>query len=163
MTAEGVTMAAGELGLTLIGRATLGQATVLPPWMTIAVAAVVMLFIAAHLLSLQNADMPASRRRIRTANDFLLLIVTPLIAYGVNAPHLQNPRAFALGWLGVMALLVMIVLLALLDILNNVRLHAVQRSELGGQLGVADRRIAQPEPRGAGAAGGRVGEGGDER
>lgn len=134
----------------------LAQTAIVPPWLVIGLTAVAMLVVSAHVLSLQKAEMPASRRRIRTANGMLMLIVTPLMAYALQVPHLQQPQTFTLGWLMVFALLILIVLLALLDILNNVRLHGAQREELARQQAeaLAEKVAAR---RGAGATGGGSG------
>jgi hypothetical protein len=118
----------------------------LPWWLVVPAAALVMLMVAAHVLSIQHSDVPASRRRIRTANGLLMLVVVPLFAYAVTVPHKQSPQAFALVWVAVMALIGMIIMLALLDILNNVRLQAHQRADASRE--AAEELLRQVQERG---------------
>lgn len=135
----------------------------LPWWLVVPAAALVMLVVAAHVLSIQHSGIPASRRRIRTANGLLMLVTVPLFAYAVTVPHAQSPQAFALVWVSVMAMLGMIIMLSLLDIVNNVRLSAVQRRDLSKA--AAEALVEQVEARrlqaGAGKPRGGGGEGGD--
>jgi len=140
----------------------------LPWWVVVPLTAVVMLTIAAHVLAVQSAEMPASRRRIRLANGMLMLVTTPMLAFAVTVSHRGSPRAFAAAWVLVMALLAMIVFLALLDIANTVRLNARERAALGREAAEAlarDAARARAERSGGGGRGGVGGgtEGSDGR
>ena len=95
------------------------------PWVAVPLAAAVMFVVAGHVLAMQRAraHMPASRRRIRTANGLLMLVVAPLLAYAVsNGPGTDQPRPMALLWLLILSMLTMVVGLAVLDVLNTLRL-----------------------------------------
>ncbi len=100
------------------------------PWVAVPAAAVVMFVVAGHVLAMQQTrtHMPASRRRIRTANGLLMLMVAPLLAYALsNGPGTDQPRPMAVLWLLILAMLVMVVGLALLDALNTLRLVCAGR------------------------------------
>ena len=107
--------------------ATLGASPIgiVSAWVAVPAAGVVMFVIAGHVLAMQrtHAHMPASRRRIRTANGLLMLIAAPLLAYAVsNGPGTDQPRPMAVLWLLILSMLVMVVGLAVLDVLNTLRL-----------------------------------------
>ncbi|MBC7773486.1 MAG: hypothetical protein H7210_13395 [Pyrinomonadaceae bacterium] len=116
---------------------------ILPPWVVLPMAVVTMLVISWHVLAIQRATMPASRKRIRTANGLLMLLVTALLAYALSIMNAAVPRGaavddvrlFVLVWALIMGLLPMVIGLAMLDALNNIRLHRVTRRKLKQQLG----------------------------
>jgi 4-amino-4-deoxy-L-arabinose transferase-like glycosyltransferase len=95
---------------------------VLPPWVVLPAAAATMLVVAAHILVMPTIEMPASRRRIRTVNGFLMLFATALLAYAFGMATESAPRRFAVVWSAVVLLLAVIVAIAMLDVLNTVRL-----------------------------------------
>lgn len=101
-----------------------------PWWVTLPVCTLVVLMIVLHLREMYRRDMPASRRRIRTANSVLLLMLAPTLAYAFGFAPPSNGRAFLLVWLFTLALLLLVILLALLDAANNVRLFHKARSQL---------------------------------
>ncbi|MFO0861525.1 MAG: hypothetical protein U0570_13300 [Phycisphaerales bacterium] len=102
----------------------------LPAWIVLPVATVVLMVVAVHLLVLLRSEMPASRRRIRTVNGWLMLFLVPIAAcaFGIVTP--QNPRTFVLVWIAVVSLLLLMVLLAVLDMANTTRLYSRERREL---------------------------------
>ncbi len=106
-------------------------------WFSITLAGVTMLFIAAHVLAIQKLDMPASRRRVRTAAGVLMLMLCAMLAYATGLVSPDENREFVLAWMAVMALLGMVLLLAGLDVLNTLRLHRHARTKL--------RRLSQDE------------------
>ncbi len=115
---------------------------VLPWWLVVPVTAIVMITVAAHVLAIQAVEMPASRRRIRTANGMLMLVTVPLLAYSVSVASPANPRGFVVVWVLVMALVAMIVFLAFLDMANTMRISSRERAELGRETAQALAREA---------------------
>lgn len=104
-------------------------------WITGPLAMLTLVVVAAHLLAMRGADMPESRRRIRTANGWLILITTPVLAIGFSAVSPAHPRQFALVWAVAIAMLGFVILMAFVDMANNLRLANHQRRELGRSAG----------------------------
>jgi len=104
---------------------------ILSPWFVLPVAAVMMLAVAAHITVTEKSAQPRSRRRIRIANGWVMLVGVPLIAAGFSiiSPEV-NRRAFVLVWLMVMGLVLISLGLAGLDILNTMRLTLRDRRRL---------------------------------
>lgn len=92
----------------------------LPSWITLPVAAIAMVFVAAHLLILERRRSNPVRRRIRLVNGWLMLISIPLIAAGVSyiSPDVR-PHMFMIVWLMVIVMVSMSLLLAAVDIVNT--------------------------------------------
>lgn len=109
---------------------------ILSAWIVLPVVTVAMLLVAGHTLAIQRVAMPASRRRIRTANGLLMLVALPLLAYALCVIGPQDKRLFVLVWVSVMGLVGLVIVLALLDVVNNVRLFARERGQI-------DRMTAQ--------------------
>jgi hypothetical protein len=103
---------------------------VVPWWLAMPVAAALLVVLARYLIVIAGADMEARRKRIRLANTFLMMLVTPLVAYGFGVVTPSRPRAYFFTWTLIVSLLLMIILLALLDMANSVRLHRTQVREL---------------------------------
>jgi len=105
--------------------------TIIPLWLGLPVAGVLMLMVAAHALAVGESDHPASRKRIRQANAVMILLTIPLLTFGfcVLSPR-DHPREWALVWLSSFALLGFVVMLALVDMLNTVRLLRSARTRL---------------------------------
>lgn len=82
-----------------------------------------MILVAGHAEATRRSAEPASRKRIRLANAFLMMFTLPLLAVGFSLldPR-QYPREWSLVWLMAMGLLAMNVFLAVLDALNTIRL-----------------------------------------
>jgi len=96
---------------------------VITPWITLPLALAAMLAVSAHVTVTQHSRAPASRRRIRVCNGWVMLLTIPLIAAGVSlvsAP--QSPRLFTLTWTAVVFLLALSITLALADALNTIRI-----------------------------------------
>lgn len=102
----------------------------LPWWFVIPVAALAVIVLTIHLLVLNAAAIDPKRRRIRMANNLLMILVTPLIAYGFAVVPVSNARVFMLIWTLVPGLLLIVVMLALADALHTLRLHRRARREL---------------------------------
>lgn len=108
---------------------------IIPLWLGVPVAAVLMLMVAAHALAVGESDHPASRKRIRQANAVMILLTLPLLTMGfcVLSPR-SHPREWALVWMSSFALLGFVVLLAVADMLNTLRLLRTARARLRREL-----------------------------
>jgi hypothetical protein len=121
--------------MTHLTLGTVGTGPVAPWWLAVPMAMLAMFVIASHILMLPQAEMPDSRRRIRTANGMLMLFTAPLLAYALGfANPAADQRAFVLSWMLVTGLLIIILLVAMLDIANNYRLMFLQRKALREEL-----------------------------
>jgi protein-S-isoprenylcysteine O-methyltransferase Ste14 len=111
-----------------------------PWWAVLPLALLTLLVLAGHVLSLARIEMPASRRRIRTANGLVMMLTVPLGAYAVGiADPRQDQRSFVLAWMMVAGLLLVVLLVAGLDIVNTWRLHRREHRDLV-------RTLAAPAP-----------------
>lgn len=117
---------------------------VAPAWVIIPVACVAMLVVAAHVIALGKAEMPASRRRIRSASGALMLLTIPILAYASSMVSPSQTRLFILSWALGVGLLTLVVALALLDMLNTLRLHRAEKAALRRSLREALTRPADP-------------------
>ncbi|MEM9166062.1 MAG: hypothetical protein AAGB48_03460 [Planctomycetota bacterium] len=102
----------------------------LPLWLVAPPAFLLMLFLAAYVLALREADVPESRRRIRTTASIVMMALQPLLVYLFAIGSAQTPRPFVFTWVLVMGLVGTLVILALLDVLNNAKLATQKRQEL---------------------------------
>jgi undecaprenyl pyrophosphate phosphatase UppP len=118
------------LTLAATPTSTMQGTPLVPWWLAMPVAAAVLVMLARYLLALFPAEMEARRKRIRIANTFLMMLVTPLVAYGFGVVVPSRPRAYFFTWTLICSLLLMIIVLALLDMANSVRLHRTQVREL---------------------------------
>lgn len=111
----------------------------LPSWVVLPVAVVLLLVVAVHLLVVSHAPMPATRRRIRLANGWIMLLLVPLgaAAFGVVTP--SDPRSFVFVWTLVICMLLMLIVLATIDIVNTGVLYRRERRSLRDSFG-------QPQP-----------------
>lgn len=102
---------------------TLANSSVLSPWFVIPLAIIVMLIVAGAITSAAKHTTPASRRRIRIANGWVMLLITPLAASGFGLiDSSTQPRLFVKVWILVIGLLCISVALAILDMVNTARL-----------------------------------------
>jgi len=107
-------------------------------WVAMPAGALVIVLLAAHMRALSVAAMPESRRRIRTANGWVMLLATPVTAYAFGMATPADPRVFILSWLAVAGLLAIVLLLAGIDIVNTGRLNVGERRQMRDRLrGVA--------------------------
>lgn len=91
----------------------------LPAWIVVPPAMMLVIAVGAHLLAMRSSDMPASRRRIRIANGLLMMVVVPLTAYAFCAVSPKDARFFVLTWCAVVGLVSLVVAMAVADLLNN--------------------------------------------
>lgn len=118
-----------------------------------------MVIVAVHLVSTEQSDQPASRKRIRIANGWVMLIVIPLLAAGFSLiDHQTSPRGFVLTWLGATGLLLVTVILALADIFNSIRIARISRKRLRDAATMLRVEIERADRRGE-----RQAEDGNER
>ncbi|MFG0284425.1 MAG: hypothetical protein ACF8R7_08390 [Phycisphaerales bacterium JB039] len=110
------------------------DAPIAPAWLALALGMITLIVIAGHLIALRSADMPESRRRIRTASGVVIMLATPLVAYALGIVTPAQAKAFTLSWSAVMGLLGLILILAMLDIANNARIYHRQRREMRASL-----------------------------
>jgi ABC-type dipeptide/oligopeptide/nickel transport system permease subunit len=106
-----------------VNTTTMQHVPLVPWWLAMPVGAVVLVVLARYLVALGGAEMEPKRRRIRTANTVLMMLVTPLVAYGFGVATPARSRAYVFVWVLICSLLFMIIMLALLDMLNSLRLH----------------------------------------
>lgn len=153
-------MTAGAILRALGGAAALAapQGPLVSAWLAMPVAGVVLALLALHMRSLAGAPMPESRRRIRTANGWIMLLATPVTAYAFGVASPENPRVFILAWLAVAGLLAIVLLLAGIDIVNTGRITMVARRELRREL--RDHLQGRFAPQGGDAAHADRGPGG---
>lgn len=109
-------------------------------WVSAPLAMITLVTVAAHLLAMRGAHMPESRRRIRTANGWLILITTPLLAIAFSVISPQNTRQFALIWAVAIVLVGFVILMAFIDIANNLRIARLQRRRLSRSMGAGLRQ-----------------------
>jgi hypothetical protein len=117
-------------------------ASLLPAWLVVPIAGAAILVLAAHVLALQQTPMPPRRRRIRTANGLLMMLISSLLAYALGvAPTVGNPttnpdaaRTFLFVWSAIMSLLAVVIGLAALDVAHTAKLALGARSRLRKEL-----------------------------
>ncbi|MFN9971483.1 MAG: hypothetical protein ACK58T_16495 [Phycisphaerae bacterium] len=107
----------------------------LPSWVVLPVAVVLLLVVAVHLLVVSHAPMPSTRRRIRLANGWIMLLLVPLgaAAFGVVTP--SDARSFVFVWTLVIFMLLMLIVLATIDIVNTGVLYRRERRSLRDSFG----------------------------
>lgn len=92
----------------------------IPAYVTLPIAAMSMLAVAAHLLIVERHTTNFVRRRIRLANGWVMLISIPLIAAGFSFIDPDTkPRMFAIVWITIVGLVSLSIVLAMADILNT--------------------------------------------
>lgn len=114
--------------------------SLMPGWFVLPVATVLMLLLTAHALALAGSAMDPRRRRIRLANNVLMMVATPLIAYGFGIVDPQDGRRFVLVWTVAPLLLLMVIALAVADMVNTMAL--TRRERRGVARRVAGERAA---------------------
>ena len=114
----------------------------LPAIVIVPVSALLMIFVAIHLVRVtRHPKLPPSRRRIRQANTTLLLAAIPFLAIGLSLVNPDDePRRLAFAWLTTICLLGMSIMLAMLDMLNTARLFRSHRRRLRADLNALRKR-----------------------
>ncbi len=101
-----------------------------PAWFVVPVGVFTLIVLVGHLLSLRGVQMPASRRRIRLATGFLMVLSAPLLIYGLAYVPPSRGRIFILCWMAIAALVLVVLALAWIDVMNNLRLARLERAAL---------------------------------
>ncbi len=104
-----------------------------PAWLVLPLAFLALLATAAHIVALRDAPrgaLPESRRRIRIATGWVILITVPLTAYAFGIAQPAKAGTYLMVWMMVTALLGAILILAMLDAFNTVRLHRAAAGRL---------------------------------
>ena len=121
---------------------TIASGPILPAWVVLPIAVLTMLIIAAHTIAMGSINMPASRRRIRSLNAWVMLFTTALLAYAFGIATTDEPQVFALAWTFATISLAFVLLFACLDMLNNARIYASDRKRIRQRLVDARERLA---------------------
>jgi len=129
---------------------------IIPPWLALLAGSVTLVLLAGHLLALSGAtDMDPRRRRIRSANAVLMMLLVPFIAYGFGIATPSKARPFVYVWVVTAALLFMIILVAMIDVLHSWQVHRAQLREIRRQMAItrnlearAAAILASGKPRG---------------
>ncbi len=101
---------------------------VLPLWVLVPPAAIMMLVLAGYVHALRESDVPESRRRIRTASSLVMIVLQPLLVYLFGIGNASQPRPFVFTAALVLGLVALLVVLAIMDAINNTKLAAQQRA-----------------------------------
>ena len=102
----------------------------LPAWFVLPATAVVMLIVAAAITAAAKYTTPGSRRRIRIANGWVMLLTTPLAATGFTLIDSNTqPRLFFQIWILTIGLISISVTLAILDMVNTARLARLSHQQ----------------------------------
>ncbi len=112
----------------------LAEGALAPAWVVVPVAALALLVVAAHVLLIDRAAMPAARKRIRSVNGLLMMFAIPLTTAAFCVVSPEQSRLFVMLWMLVVGLIVMILLVAIVDVANTYRMHRAERRELRRQL-----------------------------
>lgn len=115
---------------------------VLPMWVVLPPSALLLLLLAAWVTVAARHVQPSSRRRIRCASAWVMLLIVPLSAAGfcMIDPD-RSPREFVLVWTMVIGLLMVVVALAGLDIVNTARLRNISRRRMSVQGRVLEHQL----------------------
>jgi hypothetical protein len=97
---------------------TLAQ-SIAPAWFVLPVAAVALLVTAGHWVALARAEMPATRKRLRTANGLVMMMAVPILAYGFGVVDTSDHRRFVLTWMAGSGLIIIVLTLATLDLFST--------------------------------------------
>jgi purine-cytosine permease-like protein len=116
--------------------------TLLSPWLVLPLTAAVLLAIGAHVMSVEAADMPAGRKRLRIVNGLVMMFVAAALGYALAvAPVVADPRSnpeqarsFVVVWLVIIALLTVVVAIAVADGLGALRAGHEQRRAIRGAM-----------------------------
>lgn len=130
--------------------ATISGSPLAPAWLVLPVAALALLVVAGHVLVIDRAEMPPTRKRIRTVNGVLMMFTIPLAAaaFSIIPPTQPHTRLFLMAWVLVVGLILLVLSLAMLDIANTFLMHRRERVELRRQIAEARALLAATEKRG---------------
>jgi len=117
--------------------------TDLPPAVAIPIALLLVAVCLWYWKRLDRPDVPESRRRIRRLSLLLVLTALPgLVWCSSLLDHRRDPEAYIVGWLACLMLVGLIVLTAIVDVLDTLRLRAIENA------GPSETDAAAHRPRG---------------
>jgi hypothetical protein len=102
----------------------------LPVWIVAPIGFLVLMILAGHLISVRATVTNPRRRRIRLASSGLLMLIVPILCYGLSGATPAKSREFVLVWMLIAALVMFVILLALADMMHSLQLHREQLREL---------------------------------
>jgi hypothetical protein len=120
----------------------------LPVWVVAPIGFLVLLILAGHLLSVKATVTDPRRRRIRLATSGLLMLLVPILCYGLSGATPARSREFVLVWMLIAALVMFVILLALADMMHSLQLHRTHLRELRKAMATG-RAPANPTDRNA--------------
>jgi hypothetical protein len=106
----------------------------LPAWLVLPVAVLTLLVLGGQFWTMSAAAMDGQRKRLRQATTFMLMLLTPVAAYGFGIAAPARGREYVFVWVLIAALLFIIIMLALLDMLHSLRLYRQQMSQVRAQI-----------------------------
>jgi len=115
----------------------------LPLWIVAPPCAILMLILAGYVMALREAEVPETRRRIRTMGSITMMLTQPLIVYLFAIATPAGARTFMLTWALLLGLLGILIVLALLDVVNNMRISANARQEFRSELRSLEEDVRQ--------------------
>lgn len=125
----------------------LSQEPALPLWIVAPPTVFVMLFLAGHVMAIQQADIDPRRKRIRSVNGVLMMLTAALLAHALGVINPGDTRTFLLAWIIIVALLGLIILLAFVDTLNSYVVYRRAMSRSKRSLGPSPAHPFSPEPK----------------
>lgn len=106
-----------------------------PAWAVLPLALAVIAWAAWYAWRLrQRRGITPTRRRIRTANAVVMILLAGLFAYGLSGVTLAHPRLFVGVWTGVVALTLVMAALGAYDVLHTATLTVKAASQLRREL-----------------------------
>jgi hypothetical protein len=106
----------------------------LPAWLVLPAAVLTLLMLGGQFWVISAAAMDAQRKRLRQATTFLLMLLTPMAAYGFGIAAPARGREYVFVWVLIAALLFIIIMLALLDMLHSLRLYRQHMAQVRARL-----------------------------
>jgi hypothetical protein len=117
----------------------------LPAWLVLPMAVLTLLMLGGQFWAISASGMEVQRKRLRQATTFLMMLLTPMTAYGFAIAVPVRGREYVLVWGMIAALLFIVIMLALLDMLHSMRVYREQ-------LAVVRRQLAETRARDLAAA-----------
>ncbi|MFO0832805.1 MAG: hypothetical protein U0637_13315 [Phycisphaerales bacterium] len=117
--------------------------SIAPAWFVLPMAALALLVTAGHWIALARAEMPASRKRLRTANGLVMMMAIPVLSYGFGAVDTTDQRRFVLTWMAASGLIMIVVILAALDLGSTFVIARKAHRELLDEYALARARAVQ--------------------
>jgi len=114
----------------VLGQIVLSDQALLAAWGVYPAGMAVLVVLALHVASLGRSTMPASRRRIRTANGILMMLAVPVLSFALAGVAPADRIVFVVAWTLVAAMVVLMGLMAVADTVNTLILAREERARL---------------------------------